>query len=167
MRGQPFRLVEFTFSQLQRMQRHRHDEIPSFLFQFRRGPAHEQIGEKIFKPQRMGILEPVNRLQHDAFGDDRRAGTGEMQLQFVAVRAGKFRGEIAGVGKAAAGAERWTDEAHLRPAFAANEAVGGRGALGITKLADLRVNQAQRGLQPRQRFFRNQHGRNLFCSRVG
>ena len=55
--------------------------------QHRRGLAHEQVGEKIFKPQRPRIFEPVDGLQHHAFGHDRRAGGTEMQFQFVAIGA--------------------------------------------------------------------------------
>jgi len=36
--------------------------MPSLLCQHRRGLADEQAGKKIFKPQRVGILEAVNRL---------------------------------------------------------------------------------------------------------
>ena len=69
-RGQDFGLVEFALALLQRMQRHRHDEIPLLSAQIRRGFADQQVGKKILKPQRALVFEPVNRLQHDGFGDD-------------------------------------------------------------------------------------------------
>ncbi len=114
-------LVEFAFPQLQRMQRHRHDEIPSLSAQGRRGLAHQQVGEEIFKPQRAGVFEAMNGFQHDRPGDDRRARGTEMQFQLAAVGAFKSRGDVAGVGQPATLAERRADEADARPALRADQ----------------------------------------------
>ena len=89
MPGEDFRLVEFALALLQRMQRNRRDEIPILSAQHRRGFADEQVGEKIFKPQRPLVFEPVNHFQHDGFGDDGGTRGTEMQFQLAAVGAFK------------------------------------------------------------------------------
>ena len=87
MPGQNFRLVEFALALLQRMQRNGRDEIPILSAQHRRGFANEQIGEKILKPKRALVFEPVNRLQHDGLGDDGGTRGTEMQFKLAAVGA--------------------------------------------------------------------------------
>jgi hypothetical protein len=81
------------------------------------GLADEQVGEKRLEPQRALVFVAMDRFPHDAARDHRRARGTEMQFHFAAVGAFKRRGEIAGVGQAAAFAKRRADEAHLRPAI--------------------------------------------------
>src|SRR5258706_3280070 len=148
MPGETFGLVEFAFALLYRMQRHRHDEIPVLFAQHRLCLADQQVGEERFKPERVREFVTMDGFQHDGSGGDGGTRGAEVQFHLTAVRALKRRGQIAGVGQAAAFAERRTDEAHLRPATRANEAILLRRPFRLAKLADFGIEKAEAGVEP-------------------
>ncbi len=163
MSRENFGLVKFTFTLLERMQWHGHDEIPAFIFQNGNGFAQQQIGEKIFKPQCVGIFETMYGFEHDSFGDDRRARGTEMQFHFAAIRAFKFCREITVKRQTATFTKGRANKTDVRPALRANKTVARDGALFVAKLADFRIKQAEPRIQPGLTFAVSQsHAMNLF-----
>ena len=163
MRGQTFGLIEFAFAQLERMQRHRHDEIPAFPWHRRHRLAQEQSGQKRFKPERVGIFVTVDGFQHDGLGDHRRARGGKMQFQLVAIGALEGRRQFAVERQPAALAEGRADETDVRPALRTDQSAAWFGPPGVAELADFGINQAEPRLEPALKIFRHRrHAANLF-----
>ena len=148
MARQPLGLIEFALAMFHRIQRNRDDEVPVLFAQGGFRLADEQVGEKWLEPERALVFVAVDCLPDDAARDHRRACRVEMQLHLAAVRAFKWRGQIAGVGQAAAFAKRRADEAHLRPAMPADKAIARRRGLFAAKLAGFGIKKSEADIEP-------------------
>ena len=107
------------------------------------GCAQKQIGEKRLEPKRPLVFITMDRFPHDILRDDRRTRGAEVQFHFPAVGAFERRGEIAGIGQAAAFAKRRLDEPDLGPAGRTDKAVPGRRAISPAKLAGFGIKKGQ------------------------
>jgi hypothetical protein len=141
-----FGLVEFPFTLFHGMKRNRRDEIPILFSQRGNSFAQKQISEKRLEPKLALVFEAMDDFEDDGFRDDRRARGGEMQFHFAAIRAFKSGRDVAFKRQTAAFAKRRADEAHLRPAFRADETALGRGAFGFANPADFGIKKSKAGI---------------------
>src|ERR1035438_8732452 len=122
----------------------------------------------MFKPQLAQVFEAVNCFQGAAAGDDRRTRGTEVQFHFAAIRAFKWRRDVALERQSAASAKRRFDEAHLQPATRANEAVPGGRAFGFAKLADFGIEKTEADVEPLLKWWNERGHREIANgSRVG
>src|ERR1035441_5700598 len=150
------------------MQRDRHNQIPILTAQRGHGFAQKQAGEKMFKPQLTLVFEAVNRFKDNAARDNRRARGSEAQFHLAAIRAFKRRRDVALEWQSAASAKRRFDEAHLRPAARADEAVFGGRVVHFTEPADFGIEKTEADIEPLlKRFCESGHREIANGSRAG